>query len=106
MKKEIIAVIVYSCIMLITPFSVVAQEDKIISNLTDKLDVKGSVFQHSIISNEIFEKYGSISKAANISSIILNLLGFIVKILYFIFYYVIWIPLLYIAFFILLIVLG
>jgi hypothetical protein len=106
MKKEILAVIVYSCIMLITPFTVVAQEGKIISNLTDKLDVKGSVSQFGIISNEIFEKYGSISKAANTSGIILNLLGFIVKILYYMIYYMVWIPLLYIAFFILLIVLG
>jgi hypothetical protein len=106
MNKKIIIAFICASLILITSFTVVAQESKVTSNRTDETNIGGSVNQLRIVFNEILEKYGSISNSVNISGIILNLLGLFVKILCYMVYYMVWIPLVYIAFFILLIVLG
>jgi len=81
MKKHILIALVCASLILITPFNVVAYENKISRNLTDKPDIKELISKIKGRINEKNEKYESIPKVADIWEIILYLLNLIVWIL-------------------------
>jgi hypothetical protein len=76
MKKGIIIVLACASLMLVTPFTVVARENKVISNLSDNQYIEGIVSQLRFVFNEIFQNYGYTSRVANLCNVILNILGF------------------------------
>ena len=92
MKKHILIAFVCASLILITPFTVVAQENKISSNLTEQPDIEGLVAQLRVVIDEILQKYGHIPMVANLCNMILDLSDLIGKILYCIALIIIFIP--------------
>ena len=82
MKKEILITILCTSLMLVTPFTTIAQENKISSNLIEQPYIEGLVAQIRTVVNEILQKYGHIPKISNLFNLILNLLELIGKIMY------------------------
>jgi len=72
MKKEIIIAIICAGLMLGTTFSVVARENTISSNITEKLDVEELVAQIRIVINEILQKYGHIPMVSYLCDILVK----------------------------------
>jgi len=58
MKKEILIACICIILILITPFTVVAEENKITSNIVEEPDVDGLVDQIRFVINEILQNYG------------------------------------------------
>jgi hypothetical protein len=106
MNKKILILFIFASLMLMTPITAVARENKLIDNFKDQPDAERIIIQIMSTANKMKEKYNYVSKASNTSGIILNLLSLIVRIFYYIIYYMVWIPFLYIAFFIFLLVFG
>jgi len=76
MKKEILITLLCAGLMLVTPFTTIAQENKVSSNLKDEPDdVEGLVAQIRTVVDEILQKYGHIPMVRSISDLILILLG-------------------------------
>jgi len=82
-KKTILIALCCASLMLITPFTVVAQENKISRNLTEKLETERFVSQIRTRINEKKEKYKSIPKLSNILEIILHLILYLLDIILF-----------------------
>ena len=66
MKKYILIAMVFVSLMLITPFTVVARENKISSNLSEQPDIDGLVAQIRVVIDEILQKYGHIPMVSHI----------------------------------------
>ena len=75
MKKTIFITLLCASLMLVTPLTSVAQENKVSSNLTDNPDINGLIVQIRIVVNEILEKYGHIPMFRSLCDSILNTLG-------------------------------
>ncbi len=74
MKKIILITILCASLMLITPLTSVAQENKISNNLSDKPDIDGLVVQIRTAVDEILQKYGHIPMVRSQCDVILNTL--------------------------------
>jgi hypothetical protein len=72
MRKEILIAFICVSLMLVTPLTAVARENKISRNLTDESDVESLVTQLRVVVNKILEKFGHIPKVANFCNVILN----------------------------------
>ena len=72
MKKEILIAILCTCLILVTPFSVVARENKISSNLTDEPDVEELVAQIRTIVNDALQKFRHIPIVKGLCNMIIN----------------------------------
>ena len=81
MKKNILIALVCASLILVTPFTVVAQENKIRNNITEEFDVERIVAQIRNRINEKLVKYESKPKLTIFREIILYLLGLFVTIL-------------------------
>ena len=66
MKKPILITFLCAGLMLVTPFSVVARENKISSNLTDEPDIEGLVAELRVVIDEILQTYGHIPMVSNL----------------------------------------
>jgi hypothetical protein len=77
MKREILITLLCAGIILITPLTSVAQENKISNNPSEQPDIDGLVSQLRIIIDEILEKYGHIPIVANLCNMIFNSFSFI-----------------------------
>lgn len=93
MKKEILIASLFVGILLVTPFSVVAMENTISTNLTEKTDIESLVTQLRVIINDILKKYGHISRVNNLCNMILGITDIIGRMIYCIFLIIILIPL-------------
>ena len=78
MKKEILITLLCADLMLVTPFTTIAQENKVSSNLTEKPDINGLIVQIRTVVNEILQKYGNIPMVRGLCNVILNSLGLFV----------------------------
>jgi len=74
MKKEILITLLCAGLMLLTPFTTIAHENKVSSNLTDNPDINGLIVQIRTVVNEILQKYGHIPMVSNLCNVILNAL--------------------------------
>ncbi|MBW2966677.1 hypothetical protein KY342_06255 [Candidatus Woesearchaeota archaeon] len=75
MKKEILITLLCAGLMLITPFTVVAQENKITANIVEEPNIDGLVAQIRVVIDEIMEKYRHIPMVSNLCNVILNIIG-------------------------------
>ena len=75
MKKEILIALLCAGLMLVTPFTAVAQENKISSNLKEQPDVEELLTQIRVVIDEILEKYRHIPIIGNLCNMVLNSLG-------------------------------
>ena len=85
MKKEILITLLCAGLMLVTPFSVVARENTIRSNLSEQPDLDGLVAQLRVVINEILQKYGYMPMVSNLCYVIINSFDLIGKIVFCIF---------------------
>jgi len=74
MKKEILITLLCAGLMLVTPFTTIAQENKVSSNLTDNPDINGLIVQIRTVVNEILQKYGNIPMVRSLCNVIFNIL--------------------------------
>ena len=65
MNKKILITFICSSLILITPLTAVAKENKINNILTTESDIKGLIAQKHVLVNEILEKHGKILKETN-----------------------------------------
>jgi hypothetical protein len=93
MNKEILIASLFIGILLVTPFSVVARENTISTNLTEQPDLEGLVAQLRVVIDEILQKYGHIPIVNNLCNIILGISDIIGRMIYCIFLIIILIPL-------------
>jgi len=80
--------------MLVTPFTVVAQEDRITKNLKDEADVEELVAQLRVVIDEILHKYGHNPMIGNLCNMILNALGKVGRLFFCILIIIITVPIL------------
>lgn len=93
MKKSILITLLCAGLMLVTPLSSVAQENKISNNIPDMPDdVDDFVAQIRIVVNEILEKYGYIPMVKSLCNMVLNTLDLFGNIIICIFLYILYIP--------------
>jgi hypothetical protein len=97
MKKEILIATLFASLMLVTPFTVVARENKVSDNLNDEIDKEELVVQIRTVVEEVLQKYGHIPMIRNIANRIFSLLDMNNLILYCIFLLMIALPLLLIV---------
>jgi len=93
MNKEILIASLFIGILLVTPFSVVARENTISTNLTEQPDLEGLVAQLRVVIDDILQKYGHIPIVNNLCNIILGISDIIGRMIYCIFLIIILIPL-------------
>ena len=74
MKKEILSTLLCAGLILVTPFTTIAQENKISSNLIEQPYIEGLVAQIRTVVNEILQKYGHIPIVRNLCNHILGIL--------------------------------
>jgi len=89
MKKEILITLLCASLMLVTPFTTAAQENKVTSNLKDEPDVEGLVAQITDVIDEILQKYGHNSMVRSLFNLILDLIWYPGKIIICVFLYII-----------------
>ena len=89
MKKEILIAIVFASLMLFTPFTTAAQENKVSNNLSEQPDVEGVVAQLLVVINEILQKYGHNPMVRSLFNLILDLIWYPGKIIICVFLYII-----------------
>ena len=77
MKKEILVTLCCASLMLVTPFTTIAQENKVSDNLTDKPGIDSLVAQIRTVIDVISQKYSHIPMVRSLSNAIINLLGLI-----------------------------
>jgi len=76
MKKEILITILCTSLMLVTPFTSIAQENKVSNNLPEQPnDVDGLVVQIRTVVNDILVKYGHIPLVRSLCNMINNILS-------------------------------
>ena len=92
MKKEILIACICIILILITPFTVVAEENKITSNIVEEPDVDGLVDQIRFVINEILQNYGHLPIIKSLCNMILNTMNLLQRILYCILLYVLFVP--------------
>ena len=85
MRKNILVAFALSSLLIIAPLSVIAQENKISSNLTEQPDIDGLVAQIRTVINEVLENYRHIPIISSLCNVILNLAWYPGNILYCIF---------------------
>ena len=78
MRKEILITFAIASLLLITPLTGIAQENKVSNNLIEQPDIDGLVAQIRTVANEILEKYGHIPIISSLCNMILNSLNLIV----------------------------
>jgi hypothetical protein len=71
MKKEILITLICAGLILVTPLSGVAQENKVTDNLKDEPDIEGLVSQIRTVVDEVLQKYGHIPMVRTLSNDIL-----------------------------------
>jgi hypothetical protein len=81
MKKEILVACICACLILVTPFTVVARENTLSNNLTDEPDIEGLVAQLRVVIDEILQKYGYIPMIRTLCNYIHNTMNLIGKII-------------------------
>jgi len=74
MKKTILITILCASLMLVTPFTTVAQENTVSNNLTEQTDIGGLVDQIRTVIDKILEDYRHIPIITKQCGTILNLL--------------------------------
>ena len=77
MKKHVLIAFAIASLLLITPLTGIAQENKVSSNLSEQPDINGLVSQLRVVIDEILEKYGHILMIRTLCNMILNSLGII-----------------------------
>lgn len=82
MKKEILITLYCAGLILVTPFTTIAQENKVSNNLTDKPDIDGMVAQIRDMIDEVLEKYRYLPMVNNLFDMIINTLNSFGLILY------------------------
>ena len=100
MKKPFLITFLCASLILVTPFTGVAQENKVSNTLTEHPDIDGLVAQIRVVINEILQKYGHIPIVNNLLQSIISLLLLFARITLCIFLIIIGIPIV-ILFFIL-----
>jgi hypothetical protein len=103
MNKKILIILVCVNLLLITPFTVVAQENKISSNITEQPNIKGLVTNLRVIVKEILQKHGHnsiVSYLCNRTIDSLCIVGFILGLMFF------WYSFLFLFWFIVGIIMG
>jgi hypothetical protein len=94
MKKEVFISILCAGLMLVTPFTTIARENKISNKILEQLDdVDGLVTQIRTVVNQILQKYGHIPVVKDLCNVILNSLGLVGRIIFCVFLYILLIPL-------------
>ena len=88
MKKTTLITLFCVCLMLVTPFSVIARENTISSNLKEQPDIERIVAQIRVVIDEILQKYGNIPMVKSIFTWILGYLIWIFSMLIWIFSYI------------------
>ena len=92
MKKTILITLMCATLILVTPFTTVAQENTISNNLPEKPnDVEGLVAKLRVAIDEILQKYGHIPSIAKQCGIILNLIYYILSIMVWVVSLIIWV---------------
>ena len=75
MKKEILIALLCAGLMLVAPFTVVAQENTVSNNLPEQPnDVEGLVAQIKTVIDEILQRYGHIPIVRSLCNVIFNIL--------------------------------
>ena len=92
MKKPILITLCCATLMLVTPLTSIAQENKVSSNLTDSPDIDGLVTQIRTVVDEILQKYSHIPIISSLCNIILNTLSLIGNVIICIFLIMLAIP--------------
>ena len=87
--KKILITIFCASLILVTPLSGVAQDNKISNILFEQPGIDGLVYQLRVVIDEILEKYGHIPMVRALCNVILNSLGLIGLILYCIIFFII-----------------
>jgi YbbR domain-containing protein len=93
MRKYSIIALVFASLIFITPFTVIAEENKIISRIKDKQDIEKSVAQIRLRINENKKKYENKLKLSGFFEMILFLLDFLLYKIVQVAYLIIFIPL-------------
>ncbi|KYK32062.1 MAG: hypothetical protein AYK22_00445 [Thermoplasmatales archaeon SG8-52-3] len=78
MNKEILIAILFTIIMIVTPFITVARENKISNNLTDQPNIKELVIQLNVLIKKISQLYGYIPLVDSLCNRIIGILNTIV----------------------------
>ncbi len=82
MKKEILIATLFAGLLLVTPLSGVAQENKISNILSEQTDVDDLVAQIRVVTNEILENYGHIPLIKTLCNRIIGVLDTIGLVLF------------------------
>jgi hypothetical protein len=83
MKKYVLIAILCAGLMLVTPLTGIASENKVSNNLPEYPDdVDGLVTELRVMIDEILEKYGHIPMISNLCNVILSLSNVIGKIIF------------------------
>jgi len=70
MKKKILIAIICANLIFITPFTVVAKENKINNNMIARLNIEGLVSKIRVLLDKILERYGQIKIVNNLCNLI------------------------------------
>jgi len=81
LKKETFITLLCAGLMLVTPFTTIAQENKVSNNLSEKQDIDNLVNQIRVVIDEILQKYGHNPVVKIYCNLILNTLGLFGQIL-------------------------
>ena len=98
MNKTTLFTILCASLMLITPLTSVAQENKISSNLQEEPDIDGLVAQLHVVIDEVLQRYGHILMVSNLCNVLLDILGWIGTIVFCIFLVLLVLPLILLFF--------
>jgi hypothetical protein len=91
-KKTILITLCCASLILVTPFTTVAQENTVSNNVPEQpKDVEGLVAQLRVAINEILQKYGHIPSIAKQCGIILNLIYYILSLMVWVVSLIIWV---------------
>ena len=82
MKKPILITLLCTGLMLVTPLSGVAQENKISNNISEQSNIEGLVAQITTVIDEILQRYRHIQVVKGLCNVVINSLGLIVDIIF------------------------
>ena len=93
MKKEILITLLCAGLMLVTPLTGIAQENKISNNISEQSNIEGLFAQITTVIDEILQRYGHIQVVKGLCNVVLNSLGLVGRIIFCVFLYILLIPL-------------